>query len=56
MVASDCFAPAPSSQTIGRASSADFARHHVSATTAMPVSFTFTTLRTPGMPAIFASS
>ena len=56
MVALDCDALAPSSQTIGRASSAVFARHQVSATTATPVSFTFTTLRKPGMPAIFASS
>ena len=47
---------APSSQTIGSASSAVFARHQVSATTATVVSFTFTTRRTPGMPAIFASS
>ena len=56
MVALDCDAPGPSSHTIGSASSAVFARHQVSATTATPVSFTFTTLRTPGMPAIFASS
>ncbi len=56
MVALDADAPAPSSQTIGSASSAVLACHQVSATTATALSFTFTTLRTPGMPAIFASS
>ena len=56
MVALEADAPAPSSQTIGRASSAVFACHQVSATTATAVSFTLTTLRTPGRPAIFDSS
>ena len=45
-----------SSQTIGSAFSAFWARHQVSATTATPVSLTFTTFFTPGIPAIFASS
>ena len=56
MVALDTEALGPSSQTIGRASSALLARHQVSATTATALSFTFTTLRKPGRPAIFASS
>ena len=56
MVALERSRPAPSSQTIGSASSAVFARHQVSATTATAVSFTRTTLRTPGRPAILASS
>ncbi len=56
MVASDCADPAPSSHSIGSASSADFARHQVSATTATAVSFTLTTLRTPGRLRILASS
>ena len=45
-----------SSQTMGSASSAFLARHQVSATTATPVSLTFTTFFTPGMPAILLSS
>ena len=56
MVALDCVAPGPSSQTIGSASSAVLACHQVSATTATVESFTFTARRTPGRPAIFASS
>ena len=56
MVALDCVAFAPSSQTIGSASSAVLACHQVSATTATAVSFTFTTFLTPGIPAILASS
>ena len=47
---------APSSHTIGSASSAFFACHHVSATTATVVSLTRTARRTPGIAAIFASS
>src|SRR5215472_9313627 len=49
-------APAPSSQTIGSASSADLARHHVSATTATVESFTLTTRRKPGRLETFDSS
>ena len=56
IVALDCDAAAPSSQTIGSASSAFLARHHVSATTATAVSCTLTTFFTPGMPAILLSS
>ncbi len=56
MVASDAFAPAPSSHSMGSASSAVFARHQVSATTATALSFTFTTPRTPGILATLASS
>ena len=54
MVALDWVAFGPSSQTIGNASSAFFARHQVSATTATAVSFTRTTFLTPGMPRILA--
>ena len=56
MVALDCAAFAPSSQTMGRASSAVFARHQVSATTATAPSFTLTARRTPGIFATLASS
>ena len=56
MVALDTDAFGPSSHTIGSASSAVLARHQVSATTATAVSFTRTTLRTPGSPEIFDSS
>ncbi len=56
MVALDCAAFAPSSQTMGRASSAVFARHQVSATTATAPSFTLTTRRTPGRFATLAPS
>ena len=56
MVALDCAALAPSSQTIGSASSAFLACHQVSATTATAVSCTRTTFFTPGMPAILLSS
>ena len=45
-----------SSQTMGSASSAFLACHQVSATTATPVSLTFTTFFTPGIPAILLSS
>jgi hypothetical protein len=43
-----CVAFAPSSQTMGSASSAVLARHQVSATTATAVSPTLTTFFTPG--------
>ncbi len=56
MVALDCFAFGPSSHTIGSASSAVFARHQVSATTATAVSPTRTTPRTPRRASIFDSS
>ena len=56
MVALDTLAFSPSSQTIGSASSAVFACHQVSATTATAVSFTRTTLRTPGILATLDSS
>src|SRR5207247_11372455 len=56
MVALDCAAFGPSSQTIGSASSAVFACHQVSATTATVVSLTLTARRTPGLPAILDSS
>ena len=56
MVALDCAAPEPSSQTIGNASSAVFARHHVSATTATVESSTRTARGDPARPAIFDSS
>ena len=46
----------PSSQTIGSASSAVFARHQVSATTATAESPTCTTFLTPGMPCTLAAS
>src|SRR6266404_4017452 len=46
----------PSSQTIGKASSAVLACHQVSATTATALSPTFTTFLTPFMPAILVSS
>ncbi len=52
----DTLALAPSSQTIGSASSAVFACHQVSATTATAESPTGTTFRTPFMPATFAAS
>ena len=57
MVALDAVAFGPSSQTIGSASSAVFARHQVSATTATArVVHLHDAACTPGMPAIFASS
>ncbi len=40
----------------GSASTAFFACHQVSATTATAVAFTFTTWRTPGMPLTLAAS
>ena len=49
MSALDTWAFGPSSHTIGSASSAVLACHHVSATTATAVSPTFNTWRTPGM-------
>ena len=54
MVALETLPLPASSQTIGSASSAFLACHQVSATTATAVSLTFTTLFTPGMPAILA--
>ncbi len=56
MEALDTFAFSPSSQTMGSASSAVLACHHVSATTATPESPTFTTWRTPGMPVTLSAS
>ena len=56
IVTSDAAAPGPSFQTIGSASSAVFARHQVSATTATAESETFTTARTPGIDATLPSS
>jgi len=50
IVALDCVAPAPSSQTIGSASSAVLARHQVLATTPTVESFHFHDARTPGPP------
>jgi hypothetical protein len=49
-------APAPSSQTIGSASSAVLACHQVSETTATVASSIFTTFLKPGREAIFDSS
>ncbi len=46
----------PLSHSIGRASSAVFARHQVSAMTATPVSATCTTFLTPGIFSTFAAS
>ena len=56
MVALDCAVPSPSFHTIGKASSAVFACHQVSATTATALSFTFTTRLKPGRCAILDSS
>ncbi len=56
MVALETFALGPSSQTIGSASSAVLACHHVSATTATAESPTCTTCFTPGMPCALAAS
>ncbi|HZL99624.1 MAG TPA: hypothetical protein VFD43_05155, partial [Planctomycetota bacterium] len=56
MVALDCLAPGPSSHTTGSASSAVFARHQVSATTATAVSFARTAPRTPRRVLIAESS
>jgi len=56
IVALDTCAFGPSSQTIGSASSAVLACHHVSATTATAESPTGTTWRTPGMPFTLAAS
>ena len=50
------FAPAPSSQTIGKAASAVFAWYHLSATTATALSSTATTWRTPGIDLILSAS
>src|SRR6266446_1561399 len=52
----DTLAFSPSSQTIGSASSAVLACDQVSATTATPVSPTWSTCLTPGMPVTFAAS
>jgi hypothetical protein len=46
----------PSSQVTGKASSAVFACHHVSATTATAVAPTCMTFFTPGMPLTLAAS
>ena len=56
IVALDTLAFWPSSQTMGRASSAVLACHHVSATTATAESPTCSTCRTPGMPVTLAAS
>src|SRR5664280_386174 len=56
IVALETLAFGPSSQTIGRASSAVLACHQVSATTATAVSPTGTTFLTPFMPATLAAS
>ena len=56
IVALETLAFSPSSQSIGSASSAVFACHQVSATTATALSPTRTTFLTPFMPAIFAAS
>ena len=56
IVALETFAFGPSSQTIGSASSATFACHQVSATTATAVSPTCRTFFTPFMPATLAAS
>ena len=56
IVALDTLAFGPSSQTMGSASSAVLACHHVSATTATAESPTGTTCRTPGMPLTLAAS
>src|SRR5260221_5535321 len=52
----DTLAFSPSSQTIGSASSAVLACDQVSATTATPVSPTWSTCLTPGMPMTLAAS
>jgi hypothetical protein len=56
MVALEVLAVSPSSHSIGKASSAVFACHHVSAMTATPEAPTCTTFFTPGMPATLAAS
>ena len=56
IVALDTLAFGPSSHTMGSASSAVLACHHVSATTATAESPTCTTCRTPGMPLTLAAS
>ncbi len=56
IVALETLAFGPSSQTMGSASSAVLASHHVSATTATAESPTATTCRTPGMPLTLAAS
>jgi hypothetical protein len=56
MLALDTCAFGPSSHTIGSASSAVLACHHVSATTATAVSPTCTTCLTPGMPLTLSAS
>ena len=55
MLALEIVPLSPASHSIESASSAFFACHQLSATTAT-ASLSFTTLRTPFMPAIFASS
>ena len=56
IVALETCAFGPSSQTMGSASSAVLARHHVSATTATAESPTGSTCLTPGMPVTLAAS
>ena len=56
MLALETLACSPSFHTIGSASSAALACHHVSATTATADSPTLSTWRTPGMPWTFAAS
>ena len=56
IVALETWAFGPSSQTMGSASSAVLASHHVSATTATAESPTGTTCLTPGMLATLAAS
>ena len=56
MLALETLAFSPSSQVAGSASSAVFACHQRSATTATALSPTFTTCLTPGMPCTLAAS